>query len=295
VHAESVAKSEQKLTAAVEESVKAREKVLGELASISKVLEEATKQGTEIQNRKTEVDNVAAAVKIATEETQKSKEVAGKQAAEAEGWATKSKDAYHVVATTGLAGAFNQRAERLTQVSWIWVFVLGAALYLAFTMGGERSKEITALLGAGAVDPVVILIQSVLSVLTVGAPIWMAWLATKQIAHIFRLAEDYGYKASIAKAYEGFRDEAVKLDEQFSARLFATTLQRMDENPLRFVSDTQPGSPMQELFQQPFFQEAINTMPSFKGRFLAFLRRTPYVTPSEAVPKVEPGRTTGLK
>jgi hypothetical protein len=104
----------------------------------------------------------------------------------------------------------------------------------------------------------------------------MAWLATKQIAYLFRLSEDYGFKATVAKAYEGFRDEAVKFDVQFSARLFATALQRMDENPLRYVSDSQPGSPMQELFQQPFFQEAMNANPSFKDRLLAFWKGTPW-------------------
>jgi hypothetical protein len=52
----------------------------------------------------------------------------------------------------------------------------------------------------------------VLSLLSIGAPIWLAWQATKQIGQRFRLSEDYAFKASISRAYEGFRREAARID-----------------------------------------------------------------------------------
>jgi hypothetical protein len=139
-------------------------------------------------------------------------------------------------------------------------------------MGHIRAAEISQILKDGGRDATVLAVQVILSLLTVGAPIWMAWLSTKQIGHSFRLSEDYGFKAAVAKAYEGFRDEAIRLDPQFEARLFSSALQRLDENPLRLVSDSQAGSPMQELIEQPWFQDAIKVVPGFRDQFLDFLK-----------------------
>lgn len=119
------------------------------------------------------------------------------------------------------------------------------------------------------------LIQMVLSLLTVGAPVWLAWLATKQISHIFRLEQDYGFKASFAKAYEGYRAEAVRLDPQFEARLFASALQRLDENPLRLVADNQAGSPLNDFLQQPWLQNLMTSDSSIKNNVIEFLKKHP--------------------
>lgn len=62
--------------------------------------------------------------------------------------------------------------------------------------------------------------QALLAFVGVAGPIWLAWLATKQIGQRSRLAEDYAFKASVAKAYEGYRKEAARLDEKLEARLF---------------------------------------------------------------------------
>lgn len=43
-------------------------------------------------------------------------------------------------------------------------------------------------------------INVLLTMLSVSAPVWLGWVATKQIAQRFRLAEDYAYKASISNA-----------------------------------------------------------------------------------------------
>lgn len=108
----------------------------------------------------------------------------------------------------------------------------------------------------------------VLSVLSIGSPLWFSWLATKQIGQRFRLAEDYAFKASVAKAYEGYRREAAKIDEAFAARLFASALTRLEEAPLRLVENDTHGSPWHELISSPAFQKAMETVPDLRDKFI---------------------------
>jgi hypothetical protein len=82
----------------------------------------------------------------------------------------------------------------------------------------------------------------------VGAPLWFAWVATKQLGQRFRLAEDYGFKASVAKAYEGYRRDAVRIDPRFEAQLFGIALRRLEEAPLRMIEEEAHGSPWHEFF-----------------------------------------------
>ncbi len=49
----------------------------------------------------------------------------------------------------------------------------------------------------------------------------------------------------MAKAYEGYRKEAARIDPQFEARLFGSALTRLDEAPLRLVEIGSHGSPGQ--------------------------------------------------
>lgn len=108
----------------------------------------------------------------------------------------------------------------------------------------------------------------VLSILSLGAPIWFAWVATKQISQRFRLSEDYAFKASVAKAYEGYRKEAARIDESFEARLFSSALSRLEEAPLRLVESDTHSSPWHELISSPQFQKALETLPELRDKFI---------------------------
>jgi hypothetical protein len=178
-----------------------------------------------------------------------------------------------VTTSKGLAGAFDQRASQLNQSVGLWMLGLLAALAIGATIGGNRIESLT--LAASMKDPLwgVIFMQVMLSVLSIGAPIWFAWLATKQIGQRFRLSEDYAFKASIAKAYEGYRREAARIDPKFEASLFASALTRLDEAPLRLVEVGSHGSPMHELFSSRPFQNALKTIPDFKETVVAAVRR----------------------
>lgn len=185
---------------------------------------------------------------------------------QAEKLVAQCEEAYRVTTSKGLAGAFDQRATGLTRSMQLWVAALVIALGLAAYFGGQRVSLLSQNLAS--VDPKwgVIWLNFALSLLSVGAPLWFAWVATKQIGQRFRLAEDYAYKASIAKAYEGYRREAAKLDPEFSARLFGSSLTRLEEAPLRLMEPTSHGSPLHELLNSTKVQDAMNIAPEFREK-----------------------------
>lgn len=177
-------------------------------------------------------------------------------------------EAYRVTTSKGLAGAFDQRATTLSQSMQLWVLALVVALVAAAILGGQRVELLSKNLGESDPKWGVIWLNFALSLLSVGGPLWFAWVATKQIGQRFRLAEDYGYKASIAKAYEGYRREAAKLDPDFTARLFGSSLTRLEEPPLRLMESVSHGSPLHELLNSTKVQQAMATAPVFREKIL---------------------------
>ncbi|MCY1290768.1 hypothetical protein D9M68_150650 [compost metagenome] len=155
-------------------------------------------------------------------------------------------DAYSAATTKGLGEAFQKRADRLAKSMWIWVCGLVSALAAGAIVGAFRISALQALLAAEASTGRIAL-NLVLAFISVAAPVWFAWIATKQIGHRFRLSEDYAFKASVAQAYEGYRREAARLDEKFAKRLFSSALDRIDEAPIRFVEHETHGSPWHEI------------------------------------------------
>jgi hypothetical protein len=178
----------------------------------------------------------------------------------------KCEEAYRITTTKGLAGAFDQRASRLNQSMWIWVVGLLSALIIGAWVGTNRLDVLSKL------DPKtefpILMMHIILSVLSIGAPLWFSWLATKQIGQRFRLSEDYAFKASVAKAYEGYLREAESLDEKFEFRLFEAALTRLEEPPLRLIENFTHGSPYQDFLSSEQFQNAWKTIPGFKDKVM---------------------------
>lgn len=181
-------------------------------------------------------------------------------------------EAYRATTTKGLAAAFDQRANRLTLSMWVWVAGLIAALAVGSLIGTIRISQLTLALSGPTPHWAAVWLQAAMSVLSVGAPLWFAWVATKQLGQRFRLAEDYGFKASVAKAYEGYRREAARIDVEFEARLFASALSRLEEAPLRLVESDTHGSPWHEFTSSAVIRQAINSIPEFPEKVLALAR-----------------------
>jgi len=220
--------------------------------------------------------NASAASLLTIEENQRKSATAlgkvQKDQTEAEKLVVQCGEAYRITTTKGLAGAFDTRASKLAGSMWVWVFGLLAALAIASILGGQRVALLSGALTGPEPKWGAIWLNLILSALSVAAPLWFAWVATKQISQRFRLAEDYAFKASVAKAYEGYRREAASLDEQFSSRLFSSALTRLEEAPLRLVDGQDHGSPWHELFASPKVQAAMDSMPELRQRAEDLLR-----------------------
>lgn len=215
---------------------------------------------------------------IALEGTEKQAKAASERMGEHEETAQKliaqCEAAYHITTTKGLAGAFDQRATSLAWSMRGWVAGLAAALIAGSWIGSVRLSTLAAALAQSTLNWPVIVSNIVLSILGVCAPLWFAWLATKQIGQRFRLSEDYAFKASVAKAYEGYRKEAAVLDPNFQASLFQSALSRLDEAPLRLVEAEHHGSPFAEMLSSDTVKNAIKIAPDLPARMMGLVNDT---------------------
>ncbi|WBX72944.1 hypothetical protein PG913_08520 [Tenacibaculum pacificus] len=193
----------------------------------------------------------------------------------------KCEEAYKITTTKGLAAAFDERAKKSQSSMYLWVFALLLALGSAIWIGSIRFE--TLLNALNSTNPVwgIIWMNCLLAILSLTAPLWFAWISTKQINQRFRLAEDYSFKASVAKAYEGYRKEASRIDPAFEARLFSSALTRLEEAPLRLMESHSHGSPWRELITSPQFEKAINKIPELKDKFIEVTGNIIKITPSK--------------
>lgn len=173
-------------------------------------------------------------------------------------------DAYRAAATKGLASSFQKRAADLEWSVRSWVTVLVFALAGGAIVGYLRFEELQSVLKSTQ-PPAVIWGNLAFSLLSVAPAVWLGWIATKQINQRFKLAEDYGYKATVASAYEAWKTEAKKQDLEFGRRLFGSALSRLEEAPLRLMEAENYGSPWQELTGSPAFAKALELVPDLKG------------------------------
>lgn len=183
----------------------------------------------------------------------------------------KADQAYSAATSQGLAKSFSNRANSLSRSIYIWMLSLVVSLIAGGYIGYLRFPEILKSIGAqpewGGVAANVLL-----GCMGLAPAVWLAWVSTKQIGQRFKLAEDYGYKAALATAYEGYRAEAAHIDPLFQAQLFAIALGRLDEIPLRVMDSSVAGSPLHELLQSPEFKVAIEKVPSLKDKVINLMR-----------------------
>jgi len=182
----------------------------------------------------------------------------------------RSEQALRGSTSAGLANAFEHRRKTLALNGLCWTAGLVIALGCALAVGWERLGSLQAVL-TGDKSASVIWANALLALFGVGAPVWFAWLATKQIGTTFRLAEDYAFKASVSQAYEGYRTEAVQIDPVLRERLFATALSRIEEAPIRLVDGVAHSSPLSELLNSPTIIKSLEAVPDIFNKIIAFI------------------------
>ncbi|WP_321919808.1 hypothetical protein [Paraburkholderia tropica] len=202
--------------------------------------------------------------------------------------------AYSAATSQGLAAAFAKRSKALDYSMWAWVGGLVLALVVSGTIGSRQLHSFTEVLREPTASGTIVALNLILSVIAVGAPVWFAWLATKQIGQRFRLAEDYAFKASISQAYEGYRREAARIDKDLEVSLLASALNRLDELPLRLVEPVTHGSPLHELAHSPVVRDALRLVPGFATNVVDVAResleklRPPVSVPVEETKVIKP-------
>lgn len=182
----------------------------------------------------------------------------------------KCDEAYRITTSAGLAGAFEHRSRTLAWTGWIWVVILMVSLGVGGWLGVDRLNSFKSLL-SGEHSTALISLNLLIAIVGVAAPVWLAWLATRSIGQSFRLSEDYAFKSAVSKAYEGYRKEAVNLDEGFARRLFGSALDRLDEAPSRFIVNADHSSPLEAFLANTEIKELMLRFPDLHQKLATLL------------------------
>ncbi|TOE59056.1 hypothetical protein CGJ39_22930 [Vibrio parahaemolyticus] len=182
-------------------------------------------------------------------------------------------DALQITTTQGLAAGFDQKAKELKNSIWVWIIGLLIALGAGAYIGAERvdslTNALTQELSAGQA-----ILHTIMSVFSIGGPLWLAWISTQQINQRFKLSEDYAYKATVAKSYTGFNKHAGRFDDETAERLFNSTLDRLDEMPLRLVEGKDYNSPWHEFLDSDTTKEAVKAFPGLLKEINRYAQQT---------------------
>ena len=176
------------------------------------------------------------------------------------------KSTYAAATSVGLAAAFSERSDNLSTSIRFWVGGLILSLSAGGYFGSAQLQKLLELMAQKDISNLSMSINFIMAVLSIGAPVWFSWLATKQIGQRFKLSEDYAFKASVSRAYEGFRKETARFDKEMEAKLLSSALTRLDELPLRLVEAESHGSPWHELASSSIVKQAMSKIPSFPDK-----------------------------
>jgi len=182
-------------------------------------------------------------------------------------------EALQITTTEGLAAGFDQKAKDLKRSIWVWIIGLLIALVAGAWIGTERVTALTQALNSELSAGQAIL-HVVMSVFSIGGPLWLAWISTQQINQRFKLSEDYYYKATVAKSFTGFKKLAERFDPETEKRLFNSTLDRLDEMPLRLINAKDYNSPWHEFVDSESFKTAMAMFPSLAKEAGKFANKT---------------------
>ncbi|WP_417561226.1 hypothetical protein [Marinomonas sp.] len=182
--------------------------------------------------------------------------------------------ALHITTTEGLSSGFEQKAKQLKNSIWVWIFGLLIALVSGAVAGSYRITALSAALENDITTGQAI-IHTIILILTIAGPFWLAWISTQQINQRFKLSEDYYYKATVAKSFTGFKKFAEDFDDlETEKRLFNSTMDRFDEMPLRLIEGKNYNSPWHELIDSDAFNKAIAAVPALASEAIRFAGKT---------------------
>lgn len=214
---------------------------------IEKVKDNSTKHFLKIQNTENEATKLKESI---NQQEERAKKVANYC------------DEVHGIATSvGLSASFTERANKTSTSMYFWIGSLFVALTILMVLGYNRLESFNELTKVENPNWGAMWMNLFLSVIGIAAPGWLAWISTKQISQRFKIAEDYKYKAAVAKAYEGYKKEVTEIDSDLAYRLFDSTLTRLEEPPLRLMEKENHGSPLNEFLNSPHMEKIVSKIP----------------------------------
>ena len=220
--------------------------------TIGKLVTESTADKAATLAAKTEIEKLQAELKDVSKEANDVLE--------------ECKSTYAAATSVGLAAAFAERSDNLSKSIRFWVGGLILSLSAGGYFGSAQLQKLLELMAQKDISNLSMSINFIMAVLSIGAPVWFSWLATKKIGQRFKLSEDYAFKASVSRAYEGFRKETARFDKEMEAKLLSSALTRLDELPLRLVEAENHGSPWHELASSNIVKQAMSKIPSFPDK-----------------------------
>ncbi|MBB3059729.1 hypothetical protein [Microbulbifer rhizosphaerae] len=233
-----------------------------ELATAKKEIEKIKEEAISLKNE----------IKKFSEEAELLRERASKNANLTSKLVEECDDALQITTTQGLAAGFDQKAKELKRSIWIWIIGLLIALIAGSWIGSNRVSALTEALNHELTLGQVVL-HVIMSIFSIGGSLWLAWISTQQINQRFKLSEDYSYKATVSKSFTGFKKFAERFDPHTEERLFNSTLDRLDEMPLRLIEGKDYNSPWHEFTDSEAFKNAAATFPTLAKEAGKFANR----------------------
>ena len=160
-------------------------------------------------------------------------------------------DTQTILTSSALSNSFYDRVKNLESSSKCWMFLLMADLFVLFLIVYFRIDNMQAILKSPDPSVKLFLINLSMSFAIATPPIWVATLATKRISALFRLKEDYAYKASAAAAFEGFNQSVEYLDDHdLKVKLMQMLILRYGQDPLRTLSKSDEDPSIMDFIQK---------------------------------------------
>ncbi|NVK74928.1 MAG: hypothetical protein HWE24_15770 [Oceanospirillaceae bacterium] len=254
------------------ESLKSARKELESELATSKI--EVANIKNEINKNKETVATIKEKIETYKNDSENLLTIIRNSESEASKLVEKCNQALYITTTEGLAAGFDQKAVQLKNSIWIWIVGLLIALTSGAAAGSYRIAALSLALENEMTTGQAV-IHTIILILSIAGPFWLAWISTQQINQRFKLSEDYYYKATVAKSFTGFKKFAEDFDDiETEKRLFNSTMDRFDEMPLRLIEGKNYNSPWHELIDSEAFKRAINAVPSLASEAIRFAGKT---------------------
>lgn len=173
-----------------------------------------------------------------------------------------AENALGMATNASLASSFSSRKKELFIESNWWIGGLLFFLSATGCIGCWRIYSLMDFFQSPNFSYGFLFTNLILSVLVCVAPLWGAWFSTRRLGYLFKLREDYAYKAATAIAFEGYREQAAKRDENMETQVLKSVLQRFEEPPLRLMDEPVRSSPFSEILNSKVFINFLRQNPS---------------------------------